>query len=66
MLYFMGDKVPKDHVEAFAWFSVAAFNGDGDNNILDSLTTSLTPEELSQAQQRATELFEKIESGKGQ
>lgn len=67
MLYFMGDNVPKDHVEAVVWLSVAAFNGAGDNNhILDYLKTSLTPEKLSQAQQRATWLFEKIQSGKGQ
>ena len=47
------------------WLSIAAAGGyDKANQNLNIVAEELTPEELSQAQQRATELFEKIESGK--
>ena len=64
-MYRDGRGVPQDDVETYAWFSVAA--GDRFPNAAkgrDLTASKLTPEQLSQGQKRATELFEKISSGK--
>ena len=61
-MYLKGKGVPKDEVEAHAWFSVSiAQTGGVGRNPVDEL---LTPEARARAQQRATELFNKIEAGK--
>ena len=64
-MYRDGQGVPQDDVETYAWFSVAA--GDRFPNAAkhrDLTASKLTPEQLSQGQKRATELFEKISGGK--
>ena len=67
VMYGSGEGVAQDDAEAYTWCAVAAAGGHDDaNSLLDFAAKNLTPEELSQAQQRATELFEKIESGKEQ
>ena len=64
-MYRDGRGVPQDDVETYAWFSVAAGNRFPNAAKGRDLTASkLTPEQLSQGQKRATELFEKISSGK--
>ena len=64
-MYRDGKRVPQDYAEAYAWFSLAALGGYADAaNDRDSMAGKLTPEQLSQGQKRATELFEKISSGK--
>ncbi|MGC6442819.1 MAG: tetratricopeptide repeat protein [Rubripirellula sp.] len=65
LTYYNGEGVAQDYAEAFAWFSVAADNGDVDaDHCRDTIAQELSPAELSQAQQRATELFEQIDSQK--
>ncbi|MDB4809753.1 sel1 repeat family protein [bacterium] len=65
VMYAKGEGVPQDYVEAYAWFSVAAAGGYADAaNNRDVVAGDLTPEQLSQGQKRATELFEKISGGK--
>ena len=66
-MYGNGRGVQQNYTEAYTWLSIAAAGGyDTANQNLNIVAEELTPEELSQAQQRATELFEKIESGKNQ
>jgi TPR repeat protein len=71
-----GEGVPQDFIEAYSWFAVAAICGDTSGTYLgvlirddaakarDAFAEEFTPQVLSQAQRRATELFEKISSGK--
>jgi len=55
-LYFDGEGVPQDDVEAYAWFSVAAAQGyaeiTGERNILAKI---LAPADLLRAQARSRE-----------
>ena len=65
VMYDNGQGVPQDVAEAYVWFSVAAAGGFADAvNNRDVVAGKLTPEQLSQGQKRATELFEKISGGK--
>nr|WP_271873207.1 tetratricopeptide repeat protein [Rubripirellula sp.] len=65
VMYANGQGVPQDYAESYAWFSVAAAGGDADAaNNREIAAGELTPEQLSQGQKRATELFEKISGGK--
>ena len=65
VMYYDGQGVPKDLVEAYAWWFIAAAGGDADAvNNRDVAASEFTPEQLSQGQKRATELLEKIGSGK--
>ena len=65
LMYLMGQGVPQDVAEAYVWFSVAAAGGCTLAVIgRDNAASNLTPEQLSQGQKRATELFEKISGGK--
>ena len=63
VMYYNGLGVPQDYVEAYAWSSVAAAGGI-DVDYRDSIVGELTPEQLAEGQKRATELLEKISSGK--
>ena len=64
-MYGNGRGVQQNYTEAYTWLSIAAAGGyDAANQNLNIVAEELTPEELSQAQQRATELFEQIESRK--
>ena len=64
LMYGKGEGVPQDYVEAYAWLSVVATGYTDLVKVRDIAASELTPEQLSQAQQRATELFEKIQSSK--
>jgi TPR repeat protein len=60
VMYYKGTGVPQDHVEAYAWWSVAAAGGDADaanNRVI--VKESLSGSQLAQGQRRATELLEK-------
>jgi TPR repeat protein len=58
-MYDNGRGVPQDHVEAYAWLSVAAVGGDADAaKYRDIVKESLSGSQLAQGQRRATELFE--------
>ena len=57
----MGEGVPENYVEAYAWWSVAATNGDEfAKRVLPKGKAKLTPEQLVTAQKRAAELLEQI------
>ncbi|MGI9444324.1 MAG: tetratricopeptide repeat protein [Rubripirellula sp.] len=65
VMYGKGQGVPQDDAEAYVWLFVAAAGGYADAvKDRDIIAGRLTPEQLSQGQKRATELFEKISSGK--
>jgi TPR repeat protein len=65
VMYANGEGVPQDYAEAYAWFCVAATSGDVDAvKNRDVAKELLTAEQLSKAQKRTTELFEKYGSGK--
>ena len=60
-MYYKGEGVPKDSVEAYALYLLAAANGDG---LAKQLLRGRTPDQLAEAQKRATELTEKINANK--
>jgi hypothetical protein len=65
VMYGKGQGVPQNYAEAYVWSSVAVAGGyAGAVKNRDIIAGELTPEQLSQGQKRATELFEKIGSGK--
>ena len=58
--YNSGTGVPKDYVEAHKWMSLAAARATGDNqkrfaDTRDSLAKVMTPEQIAEAQKRASE-----------
>ena len=58
--YNPGSGVPKDYVEAHKWMSLAAARATGDNqrrfaDTRDSLARLMTPEQIAEAQKRASE-----------
>ena len=57
--YHFGNGVPEDHAEAYAWMAVATANGAGPKAVefRDEIKRDLSPARLTQAQQRARELF---------
>jgi len=63
--YALGEGVSQDLVEAYARYSVAAI-GSLKKGVKerDAVASKLTPDQLAEGQKRATELFEKIGSGK--
>ena len=63
--YLNGAEVPEDHVEAYAWYSVAATNGDEvAKEGLPLVKAELTREQLTAAQRRAAELYKQINANK--
>ena len=65
VMYANGKGVPKDYVEAYAWWSVAATNGHEDaKERLPKAKAKLTPEGLAEGQKLAIELFEKLNANK--
>ena len=61
-MYARGEGVPQDYTEAYAWFSIATEHGDETaKEGLPLAGAKLTPEQLAEAQKRATQLFEQIE-----
>ena len=60
--YFYGQGLPQDYTEAYIWFSLAAAAGhEKAKENLEASMEKLSPEQLIQAQSRATELFKQIE-----
>lgn len=61
-MYAIGQGVPQDYKEAYAWFSVAAVYGDADAvSNRDHAAKLLTSEQLAEAQALATQYFEKYQ-----
>lgn len=55
VLYLNGDGVPLDQVEAYAWFTLAADQGEPDALEAEAaLSVELSDEELARAKERAT------------
>jgi TPR repeat protein len=55
-LYALGDGVPQNFVLAYMWFSLAAAQGEAEaDKFRDRAATSLTPEQLAEAQRLARE-----------
>ena len=64
-MYGYGKGVPFDVVESCAWHLVAATNGFESSKVqLAKAKAQLTPEQLADAEKRATELFEEINANK--
>ena len=64
-MYANGNGVPHNYVEAYAWMSVAATNGNEDaKEFLPKAKAELTREQLIAAQIRAIELTEQINANK--
>lgn len=64
-LYANGEGVPQDSIECYVWFSLAAMSGHKNLVIKrDRAAEKLTPEQLIQAEQRASKLLEKIQQKK--
>jgi hypothetical protein len=58
--YNPGSKIPKDHIEAHKWMSLAAARATGGDqkrfaDARDSLAEVMTPEQIAEAQKRASE-----------
>jgi TPR repeat protein len=65
LMYARGDGVPKDPVEALAWFMVAANLGHQEAaGRVNSLGSSLGPNAVAEAESRARVLRAEIEAGK--
>ena len=64
-MYEWGTGVPKDYVAAYAWYSLAAYNGaeSGAKN-RDLLAKEMTPEQIAKSQELSKELLKKIEANK--
>ncbi len=64
-IYMKGIGVPEDPAEAYVWFALAISGGHYDRfSDLSRVRDRLTPDQISQTQDRAAELFEKYRSGK--
>ena len=66
-IYYQGEDegVPDNDVEAYAWFSVAATNGEEDlMGWLPEVKAKLTPEQLTEGQKRVEEILEKLNANK--
>ena len=65
VLYANGEGVPQNSSEGYVWMSLAAMSGHKNLAIKrDRAAEKLTTEELTQADQRAAKLFEKIQQDK--
>ena len=63
--YANGDGVPQNFSEAYVWYSLAASSGlEKAREDRDTMAGKLSKEKIAQAQQRAAQLFEKIQQGK--
>ena len=60
-----GDALPKDYVAAYAWYSLAAFDGDEIGaESRDEVAKQMTPEQIAEANKLFNELLKKIEANK--
>jgi TPR repeat protein len=65
-MYMQGKGVPVDKVEGYVWTSLAAAQGNTDaKKVIEFMDKGMTPEEITEAQGKAAELWEKIKKAKG-
>ena len=57
-LYYKGEGVPQNNVQAYVWFSIAASYLEVYREFRDLVAAKLTPQDLSKAQAIATKCFE--------
>ena len=63
-MYFRGDGVLQDYVQAHMWTNLAAAQGDNEaRRNLDSLSEKMTPADVSKAQLLARKWIKKHEKG---
>ncbi|MCY4672853.1 MAG: SEL1-like repeat protein [Bacteroidetes bacterium] len=63
-MYARGEGVPKNYVEAYAWSSLSASQGNVDaTELKDSLLSAMTSAQVAEAKKRSYEIFGRIESG---
>jgi len=56
LMYLMGQGVPEDFVEAYAWFAVAAARGDMiSRDYIDIVANNMTPAQVEKAKALAEE-----------
>ena len=59
-MHLRGEGVPEDYVRAYAWFSIAAAQGDAHGKKAKELFAQLiNPAQISEAQKLSRELWEK-------
>ena len=62
-MYDKGEGMPEDYVKAYAWFNLAAAQGQEDAvKAKDSLREKMTTEQVAEAQRLSGELYKRIES----
>lgn len=60
---YLGNGVPQNYQQAYAWLAIAVANGnDGALNLRDTVASKLTQSELTQAQSLAASYFEQYQS----
>lgn len=60
-MYYTGDGVPKDLKKAYAWYHIAAGNGDAASiQFRDAIKTLISAEQLSQAEQMSEAIMNTI------
>lgn len=63
LMYGYDDSVPRDDLQAYAWFSMLVANGyDTHEAARDEIAARLTPERLAEAQAIASRYFEEYQS----
>ena len=61
LMYATGEGVIEDDVEAYAWFNVAAGNGQRTAaKLRDNIKKTMTPEQISEGQKRSREIANSI------
>ena len=61
-MYGNGEGVPKDNVNAYAWYNVGSANGyDGASKNRDLIAKEMTPEQIAKAQELSKVWFEKYQ-----
>jgi len=64
-MYYLGDGVPKDLEKAYAWYKLAANQGDaGAQKFVDIITVLLTADQMEEAQNQFLTHQSEIKNGK--
>ena len=61
-MYESGRGVPKDDIEAYAWYNLAAISNESARTNRDALSQNLLPQAQLLAQQRTKQLLQEIEN----
>ena len=65
--YAEGEGVPEDYVKGYAWYNLAAAQGDETAHILkDSLREKMTADQVAEAQTLSRELYIRIDSSQSE